>query len=84
MAPGPIRDPRPIRDKNFIQQNINYILDYLSRAGFGEQLTVKSLQAPTTKTFQNIFRFLYAKFDPKYQFQKKFEEEVPQLIKSLR
>lgn len=39
---------------------------------------------PACKDFQLIFKFLYAMLDPYYEFTKKFEEEVPVLIKSLR
>ncbi|RKP08982.1 HEC/Ndc80p family-domain-containing protein [Thamnocephalis sphaerospora] len=84
MVGGPIKDPRPLRDKQFIQACVRHIIDYLTQAGYPQPVTHKTLQTPTSKDFQNIFRFLYSKFDPKYTFQKKFEEEVPVLLKSLR
>ncbi|KAI8849418.1 HEC/Ndc80p family-domain-containing protein [Chytridium lagenaria] len=44
----------------------------------------KILQAPSAKDFQSIFKFLYAQLDPKFIFQKKFEEEVPVILRGLR
>src|SRR5690349_12521651 len=78
------QDPRPIRDKTFQNNCIRFIIDYLAHAGYSQPISTKNLQAPTSKDFQSIFKFLYNVLDPGYSFQKKFEEEVPILLKGLR
>ena len=81
---GLAKDPRNVRDKAFQQNCIRIILNYLGNRGYPHQVSAKTLQTPTGKDFQAIFRFLYAKLDPAYIFQKKFEEEVSALLKGLK
>ncbi|RUS17108.1 HEC/Ndc80p family-domain-containing protein [Endogone sp. FLAS-F59071] len=81
---GLAKDPRNIRDKSFQHDCIRTIITYLAGKGYPQPVGTKTLQAPTSKDFQSIFKFLYAKLDPGYSFQKKFEEEVPALLKGLR
>ncbi|KAI9102541.1 HEC/Ndc80p family-domain-containing protein [Phlyctochytrium arcticum] len=79
------KDPRAKSDKQWQQSAIRNIINFLTNAGYAESaISPKSLASPTTKDFQSIFRFLYAQLDPTYVFQKKFEEEVPQLMRGLR
>lgn len=78
------KDPRPIRDKAFQLEIIKNLINFLVRAGFPYPISQKILTAPSAKDFQNIFKFLYAQLDPTYDFGKKFEEEVPILMKGLR
>ncbi|KAJ3367615.1 kinetochore-associated Ndc80 complex subunit ndc80 [Kappamyces sp. JEL0680] len=87
------KDPRPIKDKKLVrrsliarwQQNaIARLIQFLIQSGFPHPISAKTLATPSSKDFQLIFKFLYAQLDPHYQFEKKFEEEVPVLIKSLR
>ena len=79
-----IKDPRPIRDKSWQGNAIRTLINFLVQAGYNQPISVKTLQAPSAKDFQNIFKFLYAQLDPKYVFQKKFEEEVPVMMKGMR
>lgn len=54
------------------------------RVGYPHPISQKLLTAPSAKDFQQIFKFLYGHLDPTYEFGKKFEEEVPGLMKGLR
>ncbi|KAI9143730.1 HEC/Ndc80p family-domain-containing protein [Paraphysoderma sedebokerense] len=83
-APRDQKDPRPVRDKQFQLTSIRNIINFLTHQGYPQPLSLKTLQTPTKKDFETIFRFLYAKLDPHYMFQKKFEEEVPAILKGLR
>lgn len=81
---GITKDPRPIRDKSWQGNAIRNLINFLVQTGFNQPISVKTLQAPSAKDFQSIFKFLYAQLDPEYVFQKKFEEEVPVILKGLR
>ncbi|KAL1915715.1 uncharacterized protein VTP21DRAFT_6474 [Calcarisporiella thermophila] len=80
----PSKDPRPVRDKSFQHKAIRNIINFLAQSGYTQAVSTKTLSQPTLKDFQNIFKFLYAKLDPHYVFQKKFEEEVPALLKGIK
>lgn len=54
------------------------------RVGYPHPISQKLLTAPSAKDFQQIFKFLYSHLDPTFEFGKKFEEEVPGLMKGLR
>ncbi|KAJ3105223.1 kinetochore-associated Ndc80 complex subunit ndc80 [Phlyctochytrium planicorne] len=78
------KDPRPIREKAWQTNAIRTLIGFLVQAGYNQTLSTKQLQAPSGKDFQSIFKFLYAQLDPKYLFgQKKFEEEVPIILRGL-
>lgn len=78
------KEPRPIRDKSWQANAIRTLINFLLGAGYPHPISAKTLQAPSQKDFQSIFKFLYAQLDPKYEYQKKFEEEVPVIMKGLR
>lgn len=80
----PLKDPRPIREKSFQLNAIKALIEYLSVNGFDQQISTKILSAPSSKDFQNIFKFLYGRIDPTYDFGKKFEDEVPIILKSIK
>jgi len=85
---APLKDPRPVRDKNFQAQIAQQVLEYLASSGFEMEmkhpLTQKTLKSPTQKDFQYIFQFLYRRLDPGYKFVKGIEHEVISCMKSLR
>ncbi|KAK9767830.1 kinetochore-associated Ndc80 complex subunit ndc80, variant 2 [Basidiobolus ranarum] len=81
---GVSKDPRPLRDKGWQHDTIRAITEFLIETGYNQPISTKTLQTPTSKDFQSIFKFLYAKLDPRYVYQKKFEEEVPGLLKGLK
>ncbi|KAJ3196946.1 kinetochore-associated Ndc80 complex subunit ndc80 [Irineochytrium annulatum] len=78
------KDPRPIRDKSWQNNAVKTLINFLVQAGYNQTLSAKALQAPSVKDFQSIFKFLYAQLDPQYVWQKKFEEEVPVILRGLR
>jgi len=79
-----LKDPRPIRDKSFIANSIRSLINFLVQAGYNQPVSQKTLQAPSAKDFQNIFKFLYSQLDQGFVFVKKFEEEVPPIMKGIR
>lgn len=78
------KDPRPVRDKTFQANCTKTLLEFLMRVGYPHPISQKILSAPSAKDFQQIFKFLYGHLDPTYEFSKKFEEEVPGLMRGLR
>lgn len=78
------KDPRPVRDKTFQANSTRALLEFLMRVGYPHPISQKLLTAPSAKDFQQIFKFLYGHLDPTYEFGKKFEEEVPGLLRGLR
>lgn len=78
------KDPRPIREKSYQLDVIKNLIDFLVKSGYPHPISQKILTAPSAKDFQNIFKFLYAQLDPGYDFGKKFEDEVPIVMKGLR
>ncbi|KAI9353822.1 HEC/Ndc80p family-domain-containing protein [Obelidium mucronatum] len=78
------KDPRPIREKQWQANAIRNLINFLVQAGYNQPVSPKTLQAPSGKDFTSIFKFLYAQLDPCYVFVKKFEEEVPVILRGLR
>ena len=78
------KDPRPIREKSFQLNCIKNLIGFLAKSGYDKPISQKILTAPSTKDFQQIFKFLYSNIDPTYEFGKKFEDEVPSLLKGIR
>jgi len=78
------KDPRPVRDKTFMANCQRNILDYLIAANYPIPISIKNLQVPTSKDFASIFKFLYNRMDPNYQFVKKIEDEVVMCLKALK
>jgi kinetochore protein NDC80 len=78
------KDPRPIRDKNFQNNAISTLLNHLDQSSYDSHITPRILAVPSSKDFQSIFKFLYHQIDPTYEFDKKFEDDVPILIRGLR
>ncbi|CCF57874.1 hypothetical protein KAFR_0D02270 [Kazachstania africana CBS 2517] len=82
------RDPRPLRDKNFQSAIQQEIFDYLLQNKFdietNHPISLKSLKQPTQKGFIIIFKWLYSRLDPGYQFTKSIEYEIYQILKNLQ
>lgn len=78
------KDPRPIREKSYQLDVIKNLINFLAKAGYPHPISQTLLKAPSARDFQNIFKFLYYQLDPGYDFGKKFEEEVPVVMKGLR
>ena len=54
-----------------------------SEHGYDRQLSPKLLSSPTSKEFYCMVEFLYRQIDPNYVMDKKFEEAIPSIFKSL-
>ncbi|KAI8813565.1 HEC/Ndc80p family-domain-containing protein [Cladochytrium replicatum] len=80
----PSKDPRNLRDKQWQANAIRTLIQFLVQSGFSQAVSMKTLQSPTAKDFQAIFKFIYQKIDEHYVYQKKFEEEVPTILKGVR
>ncbi|KAJ1668101.1 kinetochore-associated Ndc80 complex subunit ndc80 [Coemansia sp. RSA 1813] len=78
-----IKDPRPIKDRNFMAKGQQRIMNYLSTHAYPGMLTPKTLSMPTAKDFQNIFKFLYGQLDPRYTYQKKFDDDVLNVLRGI-
>ncbi|KAJ3128144.1 kinetochore-associated Ndc80 complex subunit ndc80 [Nowakowskiella sp. JEL0407] len=81
---GPTKEVRPIRDKQWQNSAIRNLISFLVQMGYPESINPKMLSPPTQKDFQSVFRFTYMQLDPTYNYTKKFEEEVPAILKGLR
>lgn len=84
-APPVYKDPRP-RDKKTVGSWQTDVYEFLLERGYQEPLTTRTLQTPTTKDFQNIFKFIVTCSDPGHRWQtagKKFEDEVLPLLKQM-
>ena len=86
MAPGGGRkmaDPRNISDKGFKDRSVRKLIEYLIEHGFERTLSPQLLTAPSVKDFVHIISFLLKAAIPNFDFDKKFEEEVPEVLKAL-
>ncbi|KAI9803031.1 MAG: hypothetical protein M1825_002266 [Sarcosagium campestre] len=85
---GVLRDPRPLKDRNYQSVIGQELLNYLSHNGFEMEmkhsLTINSMKSPTQKDFSFMFQWLYHRVDPSYRFMKNIDQEVPPLLKQLR
>jgi SMC interacting uncharacterized protein involved in chromosome segregation len=73
-----------VKDKTFVANCQRSILEYLISANYPVPISLKTLQVPTSKDFATIFKFLYNRLDPNYQFMKKIEDEVILCLKALK
>ncbi|KAA1100554.1 kinetochore-associated Ndc80 complex subunit ndc80 [Puccinia graminis f. sp. tritici] len=79
------KDPRT-RDRKTIASWQHEVYEFLQERGYPEPLTIKTLQTPTTKDFQNIFKFMIQCSDHGHVwgiYGKKPEDEVIPLLKSM-
>lgn len=77
------QDPRPLTDRQYVQQSMRTLIAFLEERGYDCQLTPKSLSSLSSKEFESILTFLLHFIDPSFQFKKKLEEELPALVKCL-
>jgi len=85
MAPGNLKnDPRPLADKQFVRNNIETVIRYLSEHNYDQAISPKILHRPTGKDFENILMFLFRQVDPNWESSGKFADDVIQCFKALR
>ncbi|KAJ1555297.1 kinetochore-associated Ndc80 complex subunit ndc80, partial [Nowakowskiella sp. JEL0078] len=77
------KETRPIRDKQWQAASIRTLISFLVQTGYNQAVSQKALQSPSSKDFQSIFKFIYAQLDPHFAYSRKFEEEVPVIMKGL-
>ncbi|KAM7180090.1 kinetochore protein NDC80 homolog isoform 1-T1 [Macrochelys suwanniensis] len=79
-----LKDPRPLHDQAYIQQCIRQLCEFLVENGYAQNVSMKSLQTPSTKDFFRIFAFIYVFLCPSYELpDSKIEEEIPKVFKEL-
>ncbi|WAQ84499.1 hypothetical protein PtA15_5A69 [Puccinia triticina] len=79
------KEPRP-RDRKTVAHWQHEVYEFLQERGYPEPLTIKTLQTPTTKDFQHIFKFIIQCSDPGHVWGvhgKKPEDEVIPLLKMM-
>lgn len=78
-----LKDTRPLTNRTYQKQMIEDILEFLNETGYPHAISAKVLSAPTTKEFLRVFEHLYSLVNADFQMDKKYEEEVPRILKSL-
>ncbi|CAB4023874.1 kinetochore NDC80 homolog [Paramuricea clavata] len=82
-----LKDPRPLSDKSYQLKEIKDILQFLSENDYQHPISTKTMQIPTSKEFLKVFSFLYSRISPNATYkklvEKRPEEEVPKILKSL-
>lgn len=82
--PGGMRsDPRPSNDRSYMQLCVKNLISFVIDRGYDLPISPKILTNPSSKDFQSIFTFLIRQIDPTFSFQKRFEDEIPVLLKRL-
>lgn len=87
LAGGPqksVDDPRPLKDPQWRTGAIRRVIEFLVSNGYNATVSVKQLQAPSTKDFLQILQFLYTSLDPDFGFSSKWEDEVIAVFRKLR
>ncbi|KAG0263230.1 kinetochore-associated Ndc80 complex subunit ndc80 [Actinomortierella ambigua] len=79
-----VRDPRDIRSKEFQRQLIPQLTQFLTQSGYPHPVSTKTFMNPSTREIQEIFRFMYYRLEPRYEFLRGFEDEVPELLKTMK
>ncbi|EKX45170.1 hypothetical protein GUITHDRAFT_152754, partial [Guillardia theta CCMP2712] len=77
-------DPRNVKDKAFINAAKHRLIEFLVENNYDRQISLKQLDAPTTKDYLHILMFLYNKIDPKFQLSQNIAEDVPAMFRRLR
>eukprot|EP01052_Picozoa_sp_SAG31_P028938 SAG31_NODE_2836_length_5019_cov_2.059350_2_plen_204_part_00 len=77
-------DPRPIKDKAWMNGTIKSVIMHLSESGYDANISPKILHAPTSKDFANMFGFLCCQLDPNHKPNPSLVDEVLETMKSYR
>ncbi|CAN8073656.1 unnamed protein product [Agarophyton chilense] len=76
-------DPRPLNDRAYMQKCAKELISFVIERGYEHPISPKMLTSPSSKDFQALFLFLIRRIDPTYNFIKRFEDEIPALLRSL-
>lgn len=79
-----VQEPRPVKDKGYQTDVIHLLIEYLTENNYDRKISQQILMSPSGKDFFSICEFLFRRIDPSFSYEKKPEEEVPQMFKSLK
>lgn len=90
-------DPRPIKDKTYVNFCLTNLLDFLLSNGYDRPISIANLSSPSQQEFKHMVEFLFTRIDPGFKLEpvdpktlkdpkdaKKAEDEIPILFRSLR
>ncbi|WUR04106.1 putative kinetochore protein NDC80 [Vairimorpha necatrix] len=77
------RDVRMLRDPNYKKTCSENVYKFLSENNFEGNLSQKTLQNPSNKDFQLIFKFIFSFIDD-YEYTNKFEDDVINILKIIK
>jgi len=77
-------DPRPIKKKSFMEQEVREVIRFLCHHNFDHPITPKQLTTPTAKDFENIVLFLFGVVDKHYVFSGNIRTDVALFYKGER
>lgn len=78
-----IKDPRPLSDRQYIHASVRKLIEFVVQRGYDHPISLKVMTNPTSRDFTNMFTFLMRSIDPNFDFRKRFEDEIPPLMKFL-
>lgn len=79
-----VQEIRPVKDKGYQTACIHLLIEYLTENNYDRKISQQILMSPSGKDFFSICEFLFRRIDPSFSYEKKPEEEVPQMFKSLK
>jgi len=79
------RDPRPVGSREYAKECAHNVVEFLVTNGYPKTMPVeKFYKEPTNKDFFEVFRFIYSKIDPQYEFEGPMENEIHTIMKRLK
>jgi len=78
------RKTRNIRDRGYLANCADEIVEFLLRNDYDKSISAETLENPSLKDFQNIFKAIYRTIDATGEFSRKFEEEVILFLKGMK
>jgi SMC interacting uncharacterized protein involved in chromosome segregation len=76
-------DPRPLADAVWKAETTRKVATFLNENGYEEQVTAKTLNAPSSKAYGAMLQFCFRHIDPNYTMKGPLEEEGPVLFRML-
>jgi kinetochore protein NDC80 len=76
-------DMRYIKEVDTQRKHLKGVTDYLHESGYSGVPPPRNIRALGAKDFQSMFKFLFEKLRPDHVFNKKFEDEVMDIIREL-
>ncbi len=75
-----IKDPRPLSDKQYLQECTKKVHSFLTEHGFDKPI---KLRDPSVREYGSYLEFLFRFIDPKFAWKKDahLDEEIPLMYK---